>query len=368
MASVEKFRSKWRVRWYDASGRQRSKSYEMKRDANGFKAKIEHELAQGTYLETKPKRWGDFVGQYKSDSLTALRPKTQKEYLTAIEHFERICKPRCVSDVDEPMLDKYKAARAAEDGFYDGSKVAPATINKELRSIKAVLGKAKRWKCIKQVPDFEFVREPEKLPRFMTEQHFEQIYQACNAAKKPHQLPYDAPDWWRGLLVFIYFTGWRISEPTALLRRDVDLDNALAITRHTDNKGKRDEAVRLHPVVVDHLELLKSFHVEMFPWPHGERELYREWHRIQDEARIVLECPDAGFHECNRKCRYYGFHDIRRAFATVTGAQLTADDLQRTMRHKAYATTQRYINDRERALGVDVSKLQIPGSLARKSS
>jgi len=40
----------------------------------------------------------------------------------------------------------------------------------------------------------------------------------------------------------------------------------------------------------------------------------------------------------------YGFHDLRRAFATVNTETLTTDSLQALMRHKSYITTQRYIN------------------------
>src|SRR6476469_4311033 len=115
---------------------------------------------------------------------------------------------------------------------------------------------------------------------------------------RPAGLSYPAADWWRGLLVFGYMTGWRISDMLALRRADLDLDAGYAITRADANKGDRDERVKLHPVVVEHL-----------------RRVHEEFHRLQTLAGVKLHC--AGRHEHTPACHAYGVHDLRRAFATV---------------------------------------------------
>lgn len=49
-------------------------------------------------------------------------------------------------------------------------------------------------------------------------------------------------------------TGWRISELLAVRRDAVDLDKGIAEAE--DNKGGREERVKLHPIVVEHLRRL----------------------------------------------------------------------------------------------------------------
>jgi integrase len=116
--------------------------------------------------------------------------------------------------------------------------------------------------------------------------------------------------------VFLYMTGWRVNEPLALRWDDVSLDNATAITWHEDNKGRRDERVPLHPVVIEHLRKLVDFGPAVFPWPHHERTLWVEFAKIQKAAltetgeRIIdLACREN--HEHTDACHIYGFHDFR---------------------------------------------------------
>ena len=97
----------------------------------------------------------------------------------------------------------------------------------------------------------------------------------------------------------------------------------------------------MHPIVVEHLRKIVDFGPLVFYWPHNRRTLWVDFGRIQDAAGIHLPCREK--HEHGPDCHRYGFHDLRRAFATVNAETLSADALQRLMRHKSYSTTQRYI-------------------------
>ncbi len=98
----------------------------------------------------------------------------------------------------------------------------------------------------------------------------------------------------------------------------------------------------------------------VFYWPHHERTLWADFPRIQEAAGIHLPCHEK--HEHIPACYLYGFHDLRRAFATVNAPTLTGDALQALMRHKSYQTTQRYI-DMARQLDDAVETLHVPDVL-----
>jgi integrase len=123
------------------------------------------------------------------------------------------------------------------------------------------------------------------------------------------------------------------------------------------NKGKRDEKVKLHPVVVEHLRKVVSFDPHVLPWNHNRRTLHACLMRLQEAAGIHLPCSED--HEHIRYCYVYGFHDLRRAFATMNADKLTPDALQALMRHKSYQTTQVYIN-MARQMDAAVAGLHVP--------
>ena len=110
-------------------------------------------------------------------------------------------------------------------------------------------------------------------------------------------------------------------------------------------------------MVVEHLTRLPGFSARVFEWPSNERALYEEFATIQEAAGIHLPCQEE--HQHSRFCHVYGFHDLRRAFATMNADKLTPGALQTLMRHKGYQTTQSHI-DMARQMDAAVASLHVP--------
>ena len=298
-------KASWFVGWYNLEGKRRSKSFGAgsfgKMKANKYRAKMEEELNGGLYQELLKKTWQDFRREYEEKILEALAPRTRDEAISALVHFERIIKPVRMGAITARSIDQYAAKRRKEPGKKKGDMVSPATVNKELRHIKAALRLAFEWSYLAQLPRVRMQKAPTKLATYVTGEHFAAIYQACDKATFPEDQRYEPADWWRGLIVMGYMTGWRISDMLGLRREDLDLDSAFAITRARDNKAKRDERVKLHPVVVDHLRRLVGFErpgvsLEQKPSHPGYRVCMgptERWHpsRLPGATRAHTELP-----------------------------------------------------------------------------
>lgn len=370
---VEKYgedAASWYAGWYDPAGKKRCKSCgpgsKGKLQAEKLRDKIQAQLNTGTYDSTTQKTWKDFREEYEAKIAEGMDAANRRLTLEALAAFERIVKPVRMLGITTATIDQFIRARSQEPGKKRGSTVSPATVNKNLRHLRAVMTIAVEWKYLKERPRFRMIKEPRKLVRYVTGEDFALIYAACDDhARKPADLPCTAPDWWKALLIMAYMTGWRISELLALRWEDVDLKAGTALTRAEDNKGGRDDRVRLHPLVVEHLERIASFGSHVFPWNYDRGTLDDEFDRIQNAGGINLPCTRK--HQHTDACHTYGFHDLRRAFATVNAPRLTADALQKLMRHKSYLTTQRYINLATQ-LDEAVDNLHVPDLKPRKKA
>lgn len=142
--------------------------------------------------------------------------------------------------------------------------------------------------------------------------------------------------------------GSSFDEILAFRRDDMDLETGRVLTRAKDNKGSRDDADYLTTTALDHVKTITCFEPCVFPWPHHERTLWVEFQRLQQRAGIHLTCPDADEHDCTDSCHVYGFHALRRGYATLNAERMPAPVLQRKMRHKSFQTTLRYIGIAEK--------------------
>lgn len=344
----------WSVGFYDASGKRRSKRIGSRSLAEKESRRIEGQLIAGTYEAPARSTWEQFMAEYESKILAVAEPATREATQYAINHFERIIRPVKMRGITSKVFADYVAARRQEPRNPKAKepdkqpRVSPATVNKELRALRAMAKRAFRWKYITEVPEIEFLKEHQKLATYIPPEHFTALYQACDHAKRPAGGTIRPGEWWRALLIVAYMTGWRIGQILALEWSQVDLDEGTILSLAKDNKGKRDQLLAVHPMVLDHLQAIRGFHVSVFPLEVDRRAIYTEFKRIQATAGVK---PPGK--------RLYGFHDFRRAFATMNADRMTGDALQALMQHKDYKTTQGYIN-MARQLKPAVAELFVP--------
>lgn len=330
-------KASWYVGWIDPDGKRRCRSCGSgsrgKNRAEKFARKVEGQLAAGTYEAQNKMTWKDFRKEYESKKMVVMDTRHREETKRALDTFQELVRPVRMCAITSRTIAEFVAKRRVQRGIRPDSLISPATVNKELRHLRAVLRKAFKWGFLAKPVDFDFLREPKRLPCFVPPEEFVRLYHACRHASLPENLPFAATEWWRGLLVTAYMTGWRIGALLALRREDVDLESGSALTRAEDNKGRRDQRILLHGLVLEHLRGLPGFTPEFFPWSHPRRKIWEELARIQALDKIK---PTGKAH--------YTFHDLRRGFATMNAERMTADALQALMQHQDYKTTQRYIN------------------------
>lgn len=348
-------RAAWCVGWYDPDGKQRSKSCgpgrNGKRRAENLRRQLEGELAAGTYRSPRRTTWVDFRREFELKVLAGKRPQTQEAYKYCLNNFEKAVRINLLASINSRTIAEFVAVRRTQRGQKVGSTLAVTTINRDLRHLRAALKKAVAWGLLERMPEIEFLREPRKLPTYVTDEHLAAIYAACEQARRPTIRNASIPPavWWRALIATAFMTGWRIGTLLALRWSNIDAATGQIFLPAAENKGNRDQLVPLHEIVLEHLHPIRCEGEDrVFAWIYGRRALYDEFIRIQRAAGVRPARKD-----------HYGFHDLRRGFATYNADRMTADALQALMGHCDYQTTQRYIN-MSRQLNPAAANLYVP--------
>jgi len=283
--------------------------------------------------------------------------------MLSLKTFARITEPKQLKSIDTAKVDEFIGLRKKETITVKSRggvvrPISPATINRERRYIRAALRLAADWGFIEKVPRVRFLKLSTKLPTFVPPEHFSAMYQACQIATMPNDLPNIQPaDWWRGLLVLLYMSGWRIGQTLKLKMEDIDFEAGTALSRADANKGRRDQLIPLHPLVIQHLKpMTASFSPLIFPWNYNNRTLWSEFARIQ--AASVLADKSA-MPKAGKNGGWYGFHDLCRGFATLNASSMDLLELKELMQHRSLTTTQGYVNMAQR-LQKPVNNLFVP--------
>lgn len=360
-------KASWYVGWRDPAGVLRCKSCGPgklgKSAATKLADTIHSQLVTGTYQGNQRATWDQFFERYKTHVDGRYDAPSREAALRSLRTFARIAKPKLFKSIDTATIDQFIGKRLKEASaktLRDGKQrmISPATVNRELRYVKSALRLAVDWGFSERVPRIRFLKPLQKLPTFVSPDHFAAMFKACEVATMPHDLPNVSPaGWWRGLLLLLYMTGWRIGQTMKLKLEDLDFEEGTALNRADTNKGRRDQLIPLHPLVIQYLKpLAATFNPLVFPWNHNRRTLWTEFACIQKAARLADKSP---MPKAGKDGRWYGFHDLRRGFATVNAASMDLFELQALMQHQTLETTRVYVSMAKR-LQKPVNNLFVP--------
>ena len=147
-------KASWFVSFRDPDGKLRTKGCGPgkigKASATRLADKIHCQLTEGTYATNERATRDQFVERYTGHIEGRCDANSRAAAMLSIETFARIAKPKLMKSVDTASIDAYIGKRLKENSTrktHDGKTktISPATVNRELRYVKAALRLAADW-------------------------------------------------------------------------------------------------------------------------------------------------------------------------------------------------------------------------------
>lgn len=204
--SIQRRGNSWRARYYGPDGRQRSKSFLRKADAERWLSRERSLMAQGDWTDPALGRitFGEYVDAWL-DARTDLKPKTRHQYqfLLAL-HVLPTWSTVPLAKITFEGLSQW-VARLTMNGL------GPSGVRQAVFVTSAALDHASRSRRIRANParGLKLPRPPRRDHVFLTH---DQVHDLASASGS-----------WRVLVLLLAYTGLRWGEATALRVCDIDL-------------------------------------------------------------------------------------------------------------------------------------------------
>lgn len=210
----------------------------LKTDALGFLQSFKIERNSNK----QAKIFSNFKDEFLQYAQAHLSRGTVIIYRSSLDNFQYIASDPPLSSITPKHLDMYKIERL--------KKIAPVTVNIELRALRAAFNTAVRWKLLESTPfkGTKFVPLPEQVPAFFSKVDFQRLISVIEEG------------WLREVVIFATLTGLRRSEITHLKWSDVDFQRKLVNVQSTPTFRTKMGKRRVVPLNETGIYLLKSRH------------------------------------------------------------------------------------------------------------
>lgn len=235
---------------------------------------------------TPNRSWSEFVEEFLQDTKSKKRAGTEYTYAISLKHLTDYAKPLLLRDISIAVLQNFVKHRR-------DSKAKPATVNKDLRSIRSAMKWADQRGYIR-CPSFKglFVREDVKVPVVIPPEHIAAILGSLD--NPTLCLKVRSTGWWKVFLNIIYGLGLRRNEALGLTWNVVDFDRKWITIKSETSKGRRDRQLPLSEKLINVLLEWSRCQApcpqpadNILPWEmQSLRQLYSDWKTIIKTAGL----------------------------------------------------------------------------------
>jgi integrase len=293
----------------------RSLETENRQLAKKIEAKIKAQLIEGKWFEKLPgedKTYEEMMDKYEAEHVSQKRSKRQ--YKGYIKNLRSFFEDIPILEITPSLINDYKVKRR-------GDGVGPASINRELAVLKNAFNKAlKEWGWLRENPvtRIPMEKEPKGRVRYLTDEEFQNLNNAC-------------AEWLKPIVLVARHTGMRKENILSLKWEQVDLFRKVIYLEHTKN-GER-LGIPLNETMIELFKKLSRVrHIKssyVFCHRNGRRfvEFKTSFQKALEKAGI----------------KDFRFHDLRHCFASAlvqSGVDLY--QVQILLGHKTSRMAQRY--------------------------
>lgn len=345
-ASLKKFSHKtyW-IEYYVDGKRKRKRIGPQKTLAQIALKDVQVKTAKGEYLgvyEEKKTLFKDFSKKYLKMVQPNLSPTSYARFEGIINNHLQKAFQCYLYKISKKQIQEYIQKRSGE--------VEPATVNHEVKLLRAMFNRAIEWNYLKENPckGIKNLKEPPGRIRYVSLDELEKLLLACEASsllENPHNKGRTFSKllcaFLKSIVLLALHTGCRRSEILSLRWKDIDFKERRILIETTKNNERR-----MIPINDTLYGVLKSLPVHL-----GSDLIFPGITGIQLTMAFRRACKRARIGD-------FRFHDLRHSFAsylTMGGENLRT--VQTLLGHKELRMTMRYSHLSPEHLREAVSKL-----------
>lgn len=274
------------------------------------------------------------IQEYLNYARTNFAPKTQEIYDLSLKHFLAVVGDVDLDTINPLAIERYKSERA--------KGVKPATVNIELRAMKAFFNCLKKWRIIGDNP-CDGVRQlkiPDQPPLFFSPDQLK----ALLAAMKD--------DWIRDIVIFTAMTGLRLGEVVNLSWTDVNLESRTIVIKSSQTYQVKGGKMRIIPLNRTSFDLLQRKTPKEGYVFKGKRGGRANPNFVSEKLRERVRA--LGFD------RRLHFHSLRHTFASLlVSKNVSLYQVQKLLGHSSPQITEVYAHLQKSAMHDVVNLLAI---------